>query len=347
MKKISVVVPCYNSKKYLAECLESLEQQTIGMDFLQIILVNDASTDSTWEEILGFEQKYPDSVIAINLSKNRRQGGARNEGLKYATGEYIAFLDSDDKVLPKAYNEVYNRAVETKADIVQFEHYNFIREREERCNDCKMEGVIEITEDEIRKYALMSEVLTMNHCSKIYRKSMVEKSKAQFAEHRIYEEPLFVYPQLFYAERICFMKKAFYKVRLHPESTMQFEVKKPGRLLDHPEVQMQLLEYIAANDEIIERYYDEIEYYFLKTYYLETLYFAGQANLFLDAGYFRKMQKNLIKLFPRWNKNAYLQTEEMETVRRILNTSYNDYNQEELNNLCHTVYEGMVSNERG
>lgn len=347
LKKISVIVPCYNSEKYLPECLESLEQQTIGIENVEIILVNDASKDSTWEQIIEFEKKHPESVIAINLPINRRQGGARNEGLKKATGEYIAFLDSDDMALAETYEKVYNYAIETRADIVQFDHYNFIEEREERCNNCKIKGEIEINDAEIRKQVLISEVLTMNHCSKIYRKSMLEKSKAQYAEHRIYEEPLFVYPQLFYAKRIAFIKEALYKVRIHSESTMQSEVKKPGRLLDHPEVQIQLLQYMTARPEFMKFYYNEIEFYFLKTYYLETLYFAGQANLYLDFRYFKKMQKNIIERFPQWNKNTYLQGEEMELVRRIINTCYEDYNQEELDKLCHTVYKKMVANERG
>ena len=111
MKKVTVITPCYNSERYLGECLESLEMQTIGMEQLELILVNDASTDHTWEMILEFENKYPDSVIAINLPENRRQGGARNEALKYATGEYIAFLDSDDTALPETYEKVYHRTV--------------------------------------------------------------------------------------------------------------------------------------------------------------------------------------------------------------------------------------------
>ena len=58
MKKVSIITPCYNSTKYLEKCLQSLEQQTIGMDELEIILVNDASTDGTWELIKKFQRRY-------------------------------------------------------------------------------------------------------------------------------------------------------------------------------------------------------------------------------------------------------------------------------------------------
>ncbi|WP_075721659.1 glycosyltransferase family 2 protein [Roseburia sp. 499] len=342
MKKVTVITPCHNSKKYLGECLESLENQTIGVENLEFILVNDASTDNTWDMILEFEKKYPESVIAINLPENRRQGGARNEALKYATGEYIAFLDSDDKALPETYEKVYQRAIETDADIVQFNHCNYTTDWEELCDNCKIEGVTELKDKISRKLFLMAEVLTMNHCSKLYRRKLLEESQAQFAEHRIYEEPAFVYPQMFYVKKVCCMKEAFYRIRMNEESTMHSEAKKSERLVDHPEVQMQVLRYMIAHRQLMMDYYDEIEFYFLKTYYVETLFFAGQGNMILGVEYFKKMQNNVKELFPEWRSNAYLQGEEIQNVKKILDTVYNIYSQEELIALCRDVYRTMA-----
>ena len=98
MKKISVIIPCYNSVKWLPKCFMSLVEQSIGIDNLELIFVNDASTDDgqTWDMLKEMEKAYPESIIIIDLPYNRRQGGARNEGLKYASGEYIAFVYSDD-----------------------------------------------------------------------------------------------------------------------------------------------------------------------------------------------------------------------------------------------------------
>nr|WP_039121459.1 glycosyltransferase family 2 protein [Ligilactobacillus ruminis] len=74
--------------------------QSIGIDNLELIFVNDASKDDgqTWNMLNEIEEAYPESLIIIDLTCNRRQGGARNEGLKYASGEYIAFVDADDWV---------------------------------------------------------------------------------------------------------------------------------------------------------------------------------------------------------------------------------------------------------
>lgn len=86
MKKVSVIVPCYNVANYIDKCMEHLLNQTIGPDHLEIILIDDASTDSgaTWNAIMKYEQQFPDTIIAIPLEQNMRQGGARNIGLKFA-----------------------------------------------------------------------------------------------------------------------------------------------------------------------------------------------------------------------------------------------------------------------
>lgn len=178
--------------------------------------------------------------------------------------------------------------------------------------------------------------------NKLYCRRMLEESQAQFAEHRIYEEPAFVYPQMFYAKRVCCMKEAFYRIRMSAESTMHCEAKKSERLLDHPEVQLRVLRYMIAHREFMMDYYDEIEFYFLKTYYVETLFFAGHGNLLLDAGYFGKMQSIVGELFPEWRYNIYLQQEETHAMKEVLDTLENSYGQNELEELCRNVYRKMV-----
>lgn len=90
MKIVSVIVPCHNAAKWLPQCFLSLVQQSIGMDALELIFVDDASDDAgeTWALLEEFERAYPESIMIIHLEDNLRQGGARNVALGYATGEY-------------------------------------------------------------------------------------------------------------------------------------------------------------------------------------------------------------------------------------------------------------------
>ena len=91
---VSIIIPIYNAEKYLAECLGNVVNQTLGD--IEIILVNDASTDNSMSIIRDCKEQYPDKVLVIDSEENRGAGGARNLGLEVCSGEYVGFVDSDD-----------------------------------------------------------------------------------------------------------------------------------------------------------------------------------------------------------------------------------------------------------
>ena len=104
----SVVVPIYNVESYLKETIDSVINQTIGFeDNIQLILVNDGSTDSSEEICLGYKEKYPENIIYIK-QENSGVSSARNKGLEYAEGKYINFLDSDDIWCYDVFQKVYD-----------------------------------------------------------------------------------------------------------------------------------------------------------------------------------------------------------------------------------------------
>ena len=96
-KKISVIIPVYNTEQYLKRCLDSIKENTY--QYLEIICINDGSTDNSLE-ILEQYQKDDSRFIIID-QKNSGVSKARNNGLEKATGDYIAFIDSDDWINPK------------------------------------------------------------------------------------------------------------------------------------------------------------------------------------------------------------------------------------------------------
>lgn len=122
MKKVSIIVPAYNSHDTLARCLGSLVNQTL--EDIEIIVINDASTDDTWEIMKRCESQFPDKVVIIDGGVNRGSGGARNLGFDAATGDYIGLVDSDDYVAPTMYEKLYSQAIETGADIVDSGFYS-------------------------------------------------------------------------------------------------------------------------------------------------------------------------------------------------------------------------------
>lgn len=121
MKKISVIIPCYNVAAYIDRCLMSIEAQTMGMEELEIICIDDASADSTWVHLRKWEQMYPENILLIQQKVNRRQGAARNLGVRYASADWIAFVDADDWLEPDYLEQLYGPAIKYECDIVSCE----------------------------------------------------------------------------------------------------------------------------------------------------------------------------------------------------------------------------------
>ena len=114
MPKISIIVPVYNVEQYINRCIDSLLGQTLKD--IEIILVDDGSPDQCPQICDEYARK--DSRIKVIHKKNNGLGYARNSGLELATGEYIAFVDSDDYVNINMYEKLYNETINNNFDIV-------------------------------------------------------------------------------------------------------------------------------------------------------------------------------------------------------------------------------------
>ena len=104
MPSVSIIIPVYNVEKYIEKCLESLVNQTL--EDIELIIVNDGSTDNSENIILQYKEKYPNK-IKYYTKQNGGLSDARNFGMPFATGKYVAFLDSDDYVETNMYELLY------------------------------------------------------------------------------------------------------------------------------------------------------------------------------------------------------------------------------------------------
>ena len=116
--KISIILPIFNVKPFLRAALDSIVNQTFNLNELEVLMVDDCSTDGSGEIIDEYSDKY-ENFIAIHLDENSGTAGKpRNRGLDYAHGDYIMFLDSDDEFMEDVCEVLYNKLLETDADIV-------------------------------------------------------------------------------------------------------------------------------------------------------------------------------------------------------------------------------------
>lgn len=122
--KVSIIIPVYNVEQYIARCAHSLFGQTL--DDIEYIFVNDCTPDKSMDVMLEVLELYPHrkpQVRIINFPENRKVAAARTAGMKAATGEYMIHCDPDDWVELNAYELMYNKAIETGADIVTCQLY--------------------------------------------------------------------------------------------------------------------------------------------------------------------------------------------------------------------------------
>ena len=127
MPKVSVIVPVYNVEKYLSKCLDSLVNQTLKD--IEIIVVNDGTKDNSQSIIDKYTKKYSKKIKSY-IKENGGLSSARNYGLKYAKGEYISFIDSDDYVDLQMFEKMYNEAINHKFDIVVCDTINVYEDKE-------------------------------------------------------------------------------------------------------------------------------------------------------------------------------------------------------------------------
>ena len=200
--KVSVVMPVYNAHDYLADSLESIMGQTLRE--IEIICVDDGSTDDTPQILAQYAQK--DSRIRVITQKNGGAGAARNNGMQYATGEYLSILDCDDFFEPTMLEESYRAAKEKYLDIVVFGcdfydnesatyrpcdysiHYKLLPQQEVFCAD-------DVPKDLFKVFVGWS-------WDKLFRTSFVRRHGLTFQEQRTTNDMLFVFGALLRAQRI-------------------------------------------------------------------------------------------------------------------------------------------------
>ena len=313
MKKVSVVVPCYNAAKYLDKCIQQLLHQTIGMENMEIILVNDASTDEgkTWELITGYEQKYPEIIMVINLEQNLRQGGARNVGVSYASGEYLIFCDADDWLLEEALAHCYQAAKEYDADVVEFRGKN-VREREARVPLEKgiKSRLIELDAEEKRKAFLMNVTNEFSNGSqvKLYRLSLIQENHIVFAEHLICEEPSFVVPLRLYEKKHYFLDEQLYVWYLAAGSTMRSDWEREHKW-DNPQVWMILMEDLEKRG-LLQKYYQELEYLFFHWGLGLSLRMPLRKGCAISKEELQFLVNMTLRFFPDIRENQYMKRDE-------------------------------------
>ncbi len=308
-KKISVIIPCYNVSMFLDRCMKSLENQTIGMENLEIILINDASKDATLGKILLWEMKYPDNIIVIPLQQNIMQGAARNIAREYCTADYIAYLDADDWLLPTALEKVYRAARQNDADIVNYlSRKTFVGpDEDDPTTKSKYKNrFVVINNPQERFDFFMGDCPLRRGCwDKLFRREFVEEHDLRFAEGVFDEESLFTTPAYLHFRKIYLLNEYLHRYYQNPISSTYNLMADIKRKDDNSKTWMATYE-VAKADGTLETDHLLFEWFFVMNYFIFSLEFSADRGIFVDVDTVNSMQRTVKELFPDYRKNPAL-----------------------------------------
>ncbi len=211
MIDVSIIVPIYNSEKYLKKCIDSLIDQTHNN--IEILLINDGSTDNS-EKII---KKYKDKRIKYISQKNIGIGKTRNKGIKLSKGKYIMFIDSDDYIGKNCVEKMYDLAVSNESDLVISNYYKVINGK------CLKIDLPYFEPSSLKNNPNILNVVNLGPCNKLYKKELLNNIK--FNEEYKYEDVPFVVNTLYYANKIVKTNEylSYYVIHSNSETTIRDE----------------------------------------------------------------------------------------------------------------------------
>lgn len=214
MKLLSIIIPIYGVEKYIEECLDSIiSQECEGID-LECILIDDCTPDNSMTVVSKKLQEYHGGInfIIKHHDINRGHCAARNTGLKYASGDYVLFVDSDDILAPKALQSLYEELNKTnvcEVDVIMGNAYDRMDKRCIMDFDDDTSFLIENNKEEaLRK--LLSRELFHTSWNKLVKKTMLIRDKIYFEEGIINEDLLWSYLVFLHAKSVLIVPKVTY-----------------------------------------------------------------------------------------------------------------------------------------
>lgn len=312
--KLSIIVPVYNmaADGKLEYCLESLVHQTL--ENYEIIAVDDASTDNSFEILKRYEKEYPDRFRAVRSEVNKRQGGAKNIGLSLAKGEWIGFIDSDDWITPDMYEKLLKKAEETGADMVGCD-YHLTDEHSMKIGRVVANGRPEqcgvLTPEKYRSLILDSGSLVV----KVYRREIFMEPKIRFPEHIFYEDNAVSDAVMLHAKHYEYIPEPMYYYYQHNASTVHTITRQ--RCEDRMEAGRGIVRE-AKRFGYLEQYRPEICFEFTVLFYVNTLfsYMVGKGHK--SYRFVKSMGDEMRRTFPEFMENPYYQERIQEEEKKLV-----------------------------
>jgi len=249
--KISVIIPCYNVELYIEKCLSSVLKQTF--ENLEIIVVDDGSTDSTANII---HMLTDDKRLKYVCQANAGVSAARNAGIDAATGEFLAFVDSDDFIESDMYTQLCAALKETDADMAVCNFNHVYDDRIEETYSKMINQTVCIQDDVYGYFARFCACPKPNNYiwTRLYKTEIIRNSKIRFEQYKIGDDTLFNFKLLPYMNKVTFISEGFYNYYQRQNSNVYTVANKSNLAAIYADTFDALADYYKSNN--FEAFFD-------------------------------------------------------------------------------------------
>ena len=300
---ISVIIPVYNTDKYLERCITSVLNQTYKN--IEIIIINDCSTDDS-EKIISDYKEKDKRIIYLSNEKNLGVGKSRNIGIEHAKGKYIYFVDSDDYIEETTIADLYHGI------------------KKDNSFSCMTKGYKNVNNEDI-PFSKSEEEFTLlqspSVCIRLFNKEIIDKSKIRFSNLPIGEDLEFVFKIMIYNEKFSYVNnKPLYHYVIHPDSSIHGTIKNQLSIFDA----INSIEEYARKLNKFDQFYDRLEFVNI------SHVLRGTIKRIMRIENYKK--EDIIKCinyveskYPNWKNNKYLKKYLSSDIEFLmnLNTGFN------------------------
>ena len=338
---VSVIIPCYNAEKYIDVCVQSVLDQTIGLEQIEIILINDASCDGTLEKLYRHEREYSDQILVINCEVNRKQGYARNLGMQYSRGQYITFLDADDYLATDMIEKLYRKAREGY-DYVICNYYRVLNGK-----PIIMEGVtlekevcFSIDSDAERKKLLRTDIPVAGSWGILYNRDFLLEHNIQYPPDTYYEDLLWLGMLGYYAKKVCIIPDRLYYYVNWDNTSVLMKLNSPHHFMRLHVMELFLDE--VKKRGLYDRYKDEAEMHFLQLYYISSITFFAVRYETAPLDVMIQMRETVLEKVPDYAGNPYIKDcyPFQQTILKLI--ELNPRGQAQWDEIFRTIREGYA-----
>lgn len=289
MTALSLVIPIYNVEKYIEECLLSIVKSMKSLKGIEIIMVDDGSTDQSGEIAKKYSRKY--SNFSYYFKENGGLSDARNYGLQQVKSKYVSFLDSDDYIADNYFSEVF-KSIQSSPDLIIFDWVDF--------HDDKSVKLVKGMDIPTSLWSVLPSA-----CNKVYKKSIFDE--IQFPIGKIYEDVATTYKLLYYVKEFTYIDKPLYIYRKNRE----------GSILTSTSPKINDI-YFALDDTygfyqnknaLSKENADGLCYQYVKLLLWSNMYRQLKFYKFQYFNFYKKMKYTRSKVystFPSWKDNEFL-----------------------------------------